>query len=195
MFHGTPLCSCNNFQKNFSQALQTLLLHSMNSRSHFLGPSSTKPHMTTLMSAPTLDHSKRQDYFILTTDALDVGLSIVLCTSRKTTIEFASWTLTFTVHNITEGMLAVIWATHRFWNYLLRTNRKPLERLESYKQSMLTSSVYKGSSYVPYTFNFNIVYYTCWDNQYTDSLSQMPISLFRDHYLHSKYLMYRSKIS
>ena len=97
-----------------------------------------------LMSPPILDYPQRTDHFILTTDASDVGLGAVLSTSRQTVIEFASRALTSAEKNYTTSekeCLAIVWATRKFRHYLVgttftvETDHKPLEWLESHKQS------------------------------------------------------------
>ena len=93
---------------------------------------------------PILNYPLKQDHFILTTDASDVGLGAVLSTSRQTVIEYVSRTLTAPEKKCTTSekeCLAVMWATHKFRHYLLgttftlETDHKPLEWLESHKQS------------------------------------------------------------
>jgi len=55
------------------------------------------------MSPPILDYPQHTDYFILTTDASDVGLGAVLSTSRQTVIEFVSRALTSAEKNYTTS--------------------------------------------------------------------------------------------
>ena len=97
-----------------------------------------------LMSPPILDYPQQPDHLTLTTDVSDVGLGAVLKTSRGTVIEFASRALISAEQKYTTSekeCLAIIWATRKLCHYLLgttftiETDHKPLEWLESHRQS------------------------------------------------------------
>jgi len=139
-----------------------------------------------LMSPPILDYPKRTDHFTLTTDASDVGLGAVLSTSRHTVIEFASRALTSAERKYTtteKECLAIVWATRKFRHYLigtcftLETDHKPLEWLESHKQSHARSQRLERWSLELRAFDFRIAYRPGKDNQCADSLSRLPVSL------------------
>ena len=138
------------------------------------------------MSPPILDYPQRTDHFILTTDASDVGLGAVLSTSRQTVIEFASRALTSAEKNYTTSekeCLAIIWATRKFPHYLVgttftvETDHKPLEWLESHKQSHARSQCLERWSLELRAYDFRIMYRPGKDNLCADSLSRMPVSL------------------
>ena len=139
-----------------------------------------------LMSPPILDYPKRTDHFILTTDASDVGLGAVLSTSRQTVIEFASRALTSAEKKYTTSekeCLAIVWATRKFRHYLLgtsftlETDHKPLEWLQSHKQSHARSQCLERWSLELRAYDFKITYRPGKDNQYADTLSRLPVSL------------------
>jgi len=138
------------------------------------------------MSPPILDYPKQTDHFTLTTDASDVELRAVLSTSRHTVIEFASRALTATERNFTTSekeCLAIVWVTRKFRHYLVstcftfETDHKPLEWLESHKQSHARSQCLERCSLELRAYDFRIAYCPGKDNQCTDSLSRLPISL------------------
>jgi len=139
-----------------------------------------------LTSPPILDYPKRQDHFILTTDACDVGLGAVLSTSRQTVIEYASRALTAPEKKYTTSekeCLAIVWATRKFRHYLLgtiftlETDHKPLEWLESHKQSHARSQRLERWSLELRAFNFNVAYRPGNNNQCADSLSRLSVSV------------------
>ena len=139
-----------------------------------------------LMSPPVLDYPRRHDHFTLTTDASDVGLGAVLSTPRKTVIEFASRALTAAEKNYTTSekeCLAIVWATRKFRHYLLgsqftlETDHKPLEWLESHKQSHARSQRLQRWSLELRAYDFHIVYRPGKNNQCADSLSRLQVSL------------------
>jgi len=138
------------------------------------------------MSPPILDYPKQNDHFILTTDAFDKGLGAMLSTSRQTVTEFASRALTSTETKYTTSekeCLTVVWATHKFQHYILgntftlETDHKPLEWLESHKQSHAHSQRLERRSLELCAFDFNVTYHPAKDNQCADSLSRMPVSV------------------
>ena len=140
----------------------------------------------TLMSPPILDYPQQQDHSILTTDASDVGLGAVLSTSRGTVIEFASRALTSLEQKYTTSekeCLAVIWATRKFCHYLLgtsftlETDHKPLEWLESHRQSHARSQRLERWSLELRAYDFNITYRPGKSNQCADALSRCPVTI------------------
>ena len=139
-----------------------------------------------LMSPPILDYPQQQDHFTLTTDASDVGLGAVLTTSRGTVIEFASRALTSAEQKYTTSekeCLAIIWATRKFRHYLLgtsftvETDHKPLEWLESHRQSHAGSQRLERWSLELRAYDFNITYRPGKHNQCADSLSRLPVTI------------------
>ena len=140
----------------------------------------------TLMFPPILDYPQQQDHFILTTDASDVGLGAVLSTSRGTVIEFASRALTSLEQKYTTSekeCLAIIWATRKFRHYLLgtsftlETDHKPLEWLESHRQSHARSQRLERWSLELRAYDFNITYRPGKNNQCADALSRCPVTI------------------
>jgi len=138
------------------------------------------------MLPPILDYPKRTDHFTLTTDVSDVGLGAVLSTSRHTVIEFASRALTAMERTYTTSekeCLAIVWATRKFCHYLigtcftLETDHKPLEWLESHKQSHARSQCLEWWSLELCAYDFRIAYHPGRDNQCADSLSRLSVSL------------------
>ena len=139
-----------------------------------------------LMSPPILDYPQQQDHFTLTTDASDVELGAVLTTSRGTVIEFASRALTSAEQKYTTSekeCLAIIWATRKFRHYLLgtsftvETDHKPLEWLESHRQSHARSQRLERWSLELRAYDFNITYRPGKHNQCADSLSRLPVTI------------------
>ena len=139
-----------------------------------------------LMSPPILDYPRQEDHFTLTTYASDVGLGAVLTTSRGTVIEFASRALTLAEQKYTTSekeCLAIIWATRKFRHYLLgtsftlETDHKPLEWLESHRQSHARSQRLERWSLELRAYDFNIVYRPGKSNQCADSLSRLPVTV------------------
>jgi len=97
-----------------------------------------------LTSSPLLDYPTHHDHFVLTTDASDVGIGVILSTDRGTVVEYASRTLNSAEkkYSTTEKeCLAIVWAVRKFRHYLLgapftlETDHKPFEWLESAKAS------------------------------------------------------------
>ena len=139
------------------------------------------------MSPPILNYPQQQDHFTLTTDASDVGLGTVLTTSRGTVIEFTSRALTSAEQKYTtsekEECLAIIWATRKFRHYLLgtsftvETDHKPLEWLESHRQSHARSQRLERWSLELRAYDFNITYHPGKHNQCADSLSRLPVTI------------------
>ena len=75
-----------------------------------------------LSSLPILDHPKRSDTFVLTTDAPEHGVGAVLSTSRGTVVEYASRSLTAAENKyctIEQECLAIVWATRKLRHYLI----------------------------------------------------------------------------
>ena len=74
-----------------------------------------------------------------------------------------------------------MWATRKFWRYLLGTtftlemDHKPLEWLESHKQSHARSQRLERWSLELHAFNFNMAYRPGNSNQCADSLSRLPV--------------------
>ena len=79
--------------------------------------------------------------------------------------------------------LAIVWATRKFRHYLvgttftLETDHKPLEWLESHKQSHARSQCLERWSLELRAYDFRIMYRPGKDNLCADSLSRMPVSL------------------
>jgi len=77
----------------------------------------------------------------------------------------------------------VVWATRKFQHYLLgtiftlETDHKPLEWLESHKQSYARSQRLEQWSLELCAFNFNVAYRPGNNNQCADLLSQLPVSV------------------
>ena len=89
-----------------------------------------------MISPPLLDYPKLNDYFVLTTDASEVGIGAILSTRRGTTIEFDSrvFSPTETKYSTKEKeCLAIVWAIRKFRHYLigakftLKTDHQPLK--------------------------------------------------------------------
>ena len=131
-------------------------------------PNIKQPLKQSLMSPPVLDYPRKQDRFTLTTDASYIGLGAVLSTSKNAVIEFASRTLPPAERNYTmteKEYLVTVWVTHKFCHYFLgssftlETDHKPLEWLESHKQSHAHSQWLQRWFLELQTYDFHIVYH------------------------------------
>ena len=101
-----------------------------------------------LSSPPVIVYPKSSDTFTLATDASDVGLGAVLSTANGAVVKYASRILTKAEKSyatIEKECLAIVWATRKFRHYLIgapfiiQTDHKPLEWLESSKSSKVRS--------------------------------------------------------
>ena len=120
-----------------------------------------------LISPPILDYPHKNDQFVLTTDAYDTGLGAVLSTTRGPVIEYASRTLSNAEKSYAtteKECLAIIWAIHKFRHYLigahflLETDHKPLEWLNTAKSSKSHSQCLERWSLELRAFQFSIVH-------------------------------------
>ena len=139
-----------------------------------------------LVSPPLIAYPTPQDKFILTTDASDIGLGAILSTKQGTVIEYASRTLTPTEKNyatIEKECLAIVWAVRKFRHYLIgahfviHTDHKPLEWLESSKTSKARSQRLERWSLELRAFDFDIVHLPGSTNLNADALSRRPIAV------------------
>ena len=138
------------------------------------------------MSPPLLDYPLKNDQFVLTTDASDSGLGAILSTARGTVIEYASRTLSSAekAYATTEKeCLAIVWAVHKFHHYLigahflLETDHKPLEWLNTAKSSKSRSQRLERWSLELRAFQFSIIHRPGSTNQPADALSRNPVSV------------------
>ena len=97
-----------------------------------------------LISPPVLNYPKQSDQFVLTTDALDVGLGAMLSTKWGTVAEFASRVLSMVERKYATNekeCLAIVWAVCKLCHFLLgtpfilKTDYKPFLWLESAKST------------------------------------------------------------
>ena len=139
-----------------------------------------------LSSPPVIAYPKPCDTFTLTTDASDVGLGAVLSITNGAVVEYASRTLTQEERKyatIEKECLAIVWATRKFRHYLIgapfviQTDHKPLEWLESSKSSKARSQRLERWSLELCAYDFHIVHRPGSTNQHADSLSRRPIGL------------------
>ena len=139
-----------------------------------------------LVSPPILDYPTRDDHFVLTTDASDVGVGAILSTLRGIVVEYASRSLSSTERRYTtteKECLAIVWAVRKFHHFLLgapftlETDHKPLEWLESAKVSHARSQRLERWSLELRAYDFKVVHRPGKDNCHVDSLSRLPISL------------------
>ena len=134
------------------------------------------------MSPSLLDYALKNDQFVLTTDALDSGLGVILSTTRSTVIEYTSRALLSAekTYATMEECLAIVWAVHKFHHYiigayfLLETNHKPLEWLNTAKSSKSRSQQLERWSLDLRAFQFSIVHRPGSTNQPADALSRNP---------------------
>ena len=71
----------------------------------------------TLLTPPFLDYPRKDDQFVLATDASDIGLGAVLSTNCGTVVEYASRTPNTAEVNYStteKECLAIVWAIHKF---------------------------------------------------------------------------------
>ena len=136
-----------------------------------------------LTSPPVMSYPTKHDKFILTTDASDTGLGAVLSTECGTVIEFASRSLSSPEKNyatIEKECLAIVWAVRKFKHYLIgahfiiQTDHKPLEWLESSKSSKAHSQRLERWSLELRGFDFTLVHRPGSLNDNADALSQRP---------------------
>ena len=131
-------------------------------------------------------YPKPSDTFTLATDASDVGLGAVLSTANGAVVEYASRILTKAEKSyatIEKECLAIVWATRKFRHYLIgapfiiQTDHKPLEWLESSKSSKARSQRLERWSLELRAYDFHIVHHPGTTNQHADALSRRPIAL------------------
>ena len=139
-----------------------------------------------LVSPPLLDYPRKEDLFVLATDASDVGLGAVLSTNRGTVVEYASRTLNTAELNYStteKECLAIVWAVHKFRHYLigahfiLETDHKPLEWLEATRASKSRSQRLERWSLELRAFQFSVKHRRGEENQHADALSRHPIQV------------------
>ena len=139
-----------------------------------------------LVSPPLLDYPLKTDQFVLSTDASDSGLGAVLSTARGTVIEYASRTLSNAEKKYAtteKECLAIVWAVHKFRHYLigahflLETDHKPLEWLNTSKSSKSRSQRLERWSLELRAFQFTINHRPGSTNQPADALSRHPVSV------------------
>ena len=139
-----------------------------------------------LSSPPVIAYPKQGDAFTLTTDASDVGLGAVLSTTSGSVVEHASRALTQEERKyatIEKECLAIVWAIRKFRHYLIgapfviQTDHKPLEWLESSKSSRARSQRLERWSLELRAYDFHIVHRPGSTNQHTDALSRRPVAL------------------
>ena len=139
-----------------------------------------------LLTPPLLDYPRKDDQFVLATDASDIGLGTVLSTNRGTVVEYASRTLNTAEVNYStteKECLAIVWAIHKFRHYLigahflLETDHKPLEWLEATKASKSRSQRLERWSLELRVFQFSINHRRGAENQHADALSRHPIQV------------------
>lgn len=139
-----------------------------------------------LVSPPIISYPTPQDKFILTTDASNVGLGAVLSTEQGNVIEYASRSLTSAEKNYTtieKECLAIVWAVRKFRHYLIgahfiiHTDHKPLEWLESSKTSKSHSQRLEWWSLELRAFDFEIVHLPGDTNLNADALSRRPLAI------------------
>ena len=139
-----------------------------------------------LSSPPVIVYPKSSDTFTLATDASDVGLGAVLSTANGAVVEYASRILTKAEKSyatIEKECLAIVWATRKFRHYLIgapfiiQTDHKPLEWLESSKSSKARSQRLERWSLELRAYDFHIVHRPGITNQHADALSRRPIAL------------------
>ena len=135
---------------------------------------------------PVMSYPTKHDKFILTTDASDTGLGAVLSMKHGTVIEFASLSLSSPEKNyatIEKECLAIVWAVRKFKRYLIgahfiiQTDHKPLEWLESSKSSKAHSQRLERWSLELRGFDFTLVHRPGSLNDNTDALSRRPVNL------------------
>jgi len=139
-----------------------------------------------LSSPPILDYPRRSDTFVLTTDASELGVGAVLSTSRGTVVEYASRSLTAAEKKYCtseQECLAIVWATRKLRHYLigarftLETDHKPLEWLESARQSQARAQRLERWALELRAFEFDVVHRPGKLNQHADALSRCPVAI------------------
>ena len=139
-----------------------------------------------LTSPPILDYPQKNDHFVLTTDASNTGLGAVLSTTRGSVIEYASRTLSKAEKSYAtteKECLAIVWAVHKFRHYLigahflLETDHKPLEWLNTAKSSKSRSQRLERWSLELHAFQFSVIHQPGSTNQPADALSRKPVSV------------------
>ena len=115
-----------------------------------------------------------------------MGLGAVLSTTSGSVVEYASRALTQEERKyatIEKECLAIVWATRKFRHYLIgapfviQTDHKPLEWLESSKSSRARSQRLERWSLELRAYDFHIVHRPGSTNQHADALSRRPVAL------------------
>ena len=115
-----------------------------------------------------------------------MGLGAVLSTTNGSVVEYASRTLTQEERKyatIEKECLAIVWVTRMFRHYLIgapfviQTDHKPLEWLESSKSSRARSQRLERWSLELCGYDFHVVHHPGSTNQHAVALSRYPVSL------------------
>ena len=139
-----------------------------------------------VLTPPVLDYPRKDDQFMLATDASGTGLGAVLSTNRGTVVEYTSRTLNDAEVNYStteKEYLAIVWAIHKFHHYLigahflLETDHKPLEWLEVTKASKSRSQRLECWTLKLRDFQFSIKHRPGAENQHADALSRHPLQV------------------
>ena len=106
-----------------------------------------------LLTPPVLDYPRKDDQFVLATDASDIGLGAVLSINCGTVVEYASRTLNDAEVNYStteKECLAIVWAIHKFHHYLIgahfywRLITSPLNGWRLLRQASLAPSTWNA---------------------------------------------------
>jgi len=139
-----------------------------------------------LVSPPVLDYPTKHDTFMLTSDTSDTGIGAVLSTARGTVIEYCSGALTKAElsYSTTENeCLAIVWATHKLWHYLMgahfviEIDHKPLKWLQLKWSSHARSQKLEWWSLQLRGFDFSVKYHQESCNQHANALFREPVTM------------------
>ena len=139
-----------------------------------------------LISPPVLDYPRKNNQFVVMTDASDNGIGAILSTRRGTVMEYASRVLNSAEKKYTtteKECLAIVWTVHKFRHFLLgapfilETDHKPLKWLESAKPSNARSQRLERWALELRAFDFEVVHRPGTINMHADTLSRLPVSL------------------
>ena len=123
---------------------------------------------------------------MLTTDASEHVVGAVLSTSRGTAVEHASRSLTAAEKKYCtseQEYLAIVWATRKLRHYLigarfiLKTDHKPIEWLESARESHTRTQRLERWVLYLRSFEFDVVHCPGKFNQHADALSRFPVAV------------------